>query len=191
MTLFKRKPKHDFALLFRPHIRGLYQAAYRWTLSPQDAEDLVQDVAETVMSRVEELASVDKPRSWLLKIMYRRFVDLYRRRKADPVIAEHAMIEEGLPDFPLSEDQQPDEQLALTRVRHKVRKALETLDAEHRVTVVLFDIEGYSVKEIAKILDLPEGTVKSRLHRSRAKLKNAIRDGTFFTTLSCVSIEAK
>jgi len=189
--LSKKKQEEDFARLFRPHIRGLYQSAYRWTLSTHDAEDLVQDVAETVMTRVSELAAMEQPRAWLLKIMYRRFVDLYRRRKANPVVAEHTLDEDTLDTLLISEQEQPEEQLALSRLRHNVSLALESLDADQRVTVMLFDIDGYSIKEIAKILDLPEGTVKSRLHRSRAKLKNAISDGTFFATFSCVSIEAK
>ena len=181
----------DFTTLFRPHIRGLYQSAYRWTLNPEDAEDLVQDVAEIAMNRMADFASVEQPRSWLLKILYRRFVDLYRRRKANPVTTEHQLDPENIPVLEAEQQDEPEELLALAQVRDKVQAALAELDADHRVTVMLFDVEGYSIKEIAKLLDLPEGTVKSRLHRSRAKLKNVISDGTFFTTFSCVSLEAK
>jgi RNA polymerase sigma-70 factor (ECF subfamily) len=187
------KPKIDIESIIRPHLRGLYQSAYRWTLNRQDAEDLVQDVVETVIPRVAELAKVEQPRSWLTKIMYRRFVDMYRRRLANPVVAGYSLEEEGRGalDASSSERDSPDAQLELARVHQRVSAALMQLDEEHRVTLMMFEVEGYSIKEIAATLDIPEGTVKSRLNRARAKMKNALTDGTFYNTYTCVSVGAK
>lgn len=171
-----KKQESAFASLFRPYIGNLYQSAYRWTLNPHDAEDLVQDLAETVVKRLSELAAVDKPRPWLLRVMYNRFVDLHRRTKANPVVTEHALAEEdaAIVDLAASEQLSPESLLEQTRLRRKLLQALRELDATQRAMVMLFDVEGYSIREIAAIVDVPEGTVKSRLFRARTQLKSSI-----------------
>ena len=193
LSLFKRTPNRDFESIIRPHLRGLYQSAFRWTLNSQDAEDLVQDVVEAVIPRIEELATLERPRSWLTKIMYRRFVDLYRRRQVNPVVAEH-QLDQGnltLEEVIGPEREAPDYQLELARIHQNVHAALVQLDEEHRVALMMFEVEGYSIKEIAATLEIPEGTVKSRLSRARNKVKGVFTDGTFYKTYSCLSVGAK
>ena len=179
---FRTKKESEFTVLFRPHIKSLYQSAYRWTFNPHDAEDLVQDLALVLVSRVAEMATIDRLRPWMLKIMYRRFVDLHRRQIANPVIAEHKLGSDSsnIVDILVSERETPAGQFALARQRKSIQRELDRLDVSQRVVVMLFDVEGFTIKEIANIVDIPEGTVKSRLHRAHAQLKNSIPKGTFF-----------
>lgn len=136
----------------------------------------MQDLAETAVRRASELATMDKLRPWLLKIMYHRFVDWHRRHKVNPVVAEHALSEDdaAIVDLAASARLSPETLFEQTRLRRNLRQALQKLEVDQRAMVMLFDVEGYSIREIASIVDIPEGTVKSRLHRARAQLKNAI-----------------
>ncbi|WP_323845835.1 sigma-70 family RNA polymerase sigma factor [Microbulbifer magnicolonia] len=176
-------PADRFTALVRPHLRLMFRMAYRWTQSRAEAEDLVQDVLTHLFPRVEELAAVDKPGPWLVKVLYRRYVDLYRRRASSPV-------EETLPwssDDAFFQERMLDErnhyqQLELRRV---LNRALAELDDGWRDVVLLHDVEGYTALEVAEILEINVGTVKSRLHRARKKLKAALQLGTIDTCHAC------
>jgi len=163
----------QFTILFRPHIKALYRIAYRWTWNVQDAEDLVQDLALKVMDRVHEMAEIERLQPWLLKIMYRRFVDIYRRKKNSPVLAEYDLPEDGgsLVDR-LIDSNGPDNQLYLNQLKTILRQRIDELDPDQKAAVMLYDAEGFSIKEIASITETKESTVKSRLHRARSHLKN-------------------
>lgn len=177
-----RSGKKDlFHALLRPHIDVLYRMAYRWTQSQADAEDLVQDILVRLAHRVDEMQQIDSLRPWLIKILYRRFIDLYRRHQNSPVEHEH-------------EHWQPDEAELGSRIeqaadnRNDIRQlemqqtllvAMAELESGQRDVVLLHDMEGYTALEVANILEISVGTVKSRLHRSREKLKKFLTDGTF------------
>jgi len=173
--------KDLFHALLRPHIEVMYRMAYRWTQSQADAEDLVQDILVRLALRVDEMQQVDILRPWLIKILYRRYVDLYRRQKNSPVEFEH-------------DDWQPDEAEVGSRIeraadsRDDIRQldmqrtllvAMGELEQNQRDVILLHDMEGYTALEVADILDINVGTVKSRLHRARQKLKNFLTDGPF------------
>ncbi|QEI13389.1 GMC oxidoreductase [Cellvibrio japonicus] len=87
LHLFNRRPspKDRFEALLRPHIELLYRMAYRWTGTQDRAEDLVQDVLVRLASRVEEMEAVEQLRPWLVRILYNRYVDDYRRQRLSPI----------------------------------------------------------------------------------------------------------
>jgi RNA polymerase sigma factor (sigma-70 family) len=153
-----------FAKLIQQHYRALYGAAYRLTRSAADAEDLVQEVCVRAYPRLGEIERLEQPRGWLLRVLYRLFIDLRRRyeRKHVRAIDEHE-------DFVSSEPSPPEEaERALDRWR--IEAAWRHLNQEQRLLLVLHDVEGYSLAEIHSMTGLKDGTIKSRLHRARVRL---------------------
>ncbi|MBB5211381.1 RNA polymerase sigma factor [Microbulbifer hydrolyticus] len=179
-----RAAKEDrFTALVRPHLRLMHRMAYRWTQDRADAEDLVQDVLTHLFSRTDELDAVEKLGPWLVKVLYRRYVDLFRRRANSPIdetavcISDDAFFQERLED-----GRNRYQQLELQRL---LNNALFTLDASWRDVVLLHDVEGYTALEVAEILDINVGTVKSRLHRARKKLRSVLEPGTVEAFAAC------
>lgn len=179
VNLFSRRPRPQdrFESLLRPHIEVLYRMAYRWTQSQDRAEDLVQDVLIKVASRVDEMEQLDNLKAWLLRIMYNRYVDDYRRQRASPIDTRHSGWspqsegdDEQMPDL-IHEAIDPVQPIAQQELRLSLHKALAQLDPEQRELVLLQDVEGYSAEEAAEIMGIPLGTAKSRLHRARERLK--------------------
>lgn len=182
VKLFQRSDRSQdtFLRLLRPHVDLMYRMAYRWTQSTQDAEDLVQDVLLRLSTRLREMQAVEHLRPWLLKVLYRRYVDSYRRQRRNPEesqlqwSADGSLLRDHIAEAVSDTDDY--ERLALQQV---LLKALETLDDDQRDTVLLHDVEGYSALEAADILEISVGTVKSRLSRARNKLKKYLQPGTF------------
>jgi len=161
-----------FDALVRPHITYLYRLAYRFCGNPEDAEDLVQDLFVKLYPRCAELEVVEKLRPWLVTSLYRMFVDGTRRQKRSPLeliddeVAFYETASSGTesPDHELAEDQRIDQMQA----------AFQRLSEDHRVLLTLHDIEGYRLLELQKMLDVPVGTLKSRIHRARARMRKIL-----------------
>ncbi len=153
--------------------------AYRWVGTEADAEDIVQDVLIKLIDRVEEMETLEQLRPWLIKCVYRRFVDLHRSQKSSPIRSEASMLNQDAEES--FSDTHPDfrDEIAQMIDSQALSAALNTLDEKHRDIVLLHDGEGYSTSEVSEIIGESIGTVKSRLHRARIKLKNIIIDGTF------------
>lgn len=185
--LFKSREsgKDEFTRLVRAHVDIMFRMAWRWTQCTEDAEDLVQDVLIKLAGKVEEMRGVDNLRPWLIKVLYHRYVDLYRREKTSPfveVIGDDDGAEYDGPRVPVSETSNFIERLHLQDV---LRKAINGLEPGQRDVILLHDVEGYSAFEVAEILDISAGTVKSRLHRARKRLQKVIPVGTFPVIHSC------
>ena len=152
----------------RDHGRFLYTVAYRLTGNSDDAQDLVQEVLLKVRKGLETY----RPGSlegWLSRITTNTFLDETRRRKRRPV--------DLLPDDPdrvLPAGPAADVALASEVLPDDVQQALARLPEEYRVAVVLCDVVGLSYQEIGESLDVPVGTVRSRIHRGRALLRKAL-----------------
>ena len=185
IRLFRSQPspKDRFQALLRPHIDVMYRMAYRWTLSQPDAEDLVQDVLVRLATQVTEMERVESLKPWLLRVLYHRYVDLYRRHKHSPVISAGEVQSDAAGDSEHSDPADsnvltnyadPRDEYAQLELRQRLERALLSLDAEQRDVVLLHDMEGHSAQEVAEILQIQLGTVKSRLHRAREKLKQRL-----------------
>ena len=152
----------------RDHGRFLYTVAFRLTGNDDDAQDLVQEV----LLRVRKGLETYRPGSlegWLSRITTNTFLDEIRRRRRRPV--------EALPDDPgqvLPPAAAADEALAAQALPDDVQSALRRLPPDYRSAVVLCDVVGLPYQEIASALDVPVGTVRSRIHRGRAMLREAL-----------------
>lgn len=153
-----------FAKLIQQHYRALYGAAYRLTRSAADAEDLVQEVCVRAYPRLGELERLEQPRAWLLRVLYRLFIDLRRRYERTHVraIDENEEFVSGGPS--------PPEEAERALDRWRIEAAWRHLNQEQRLLLVLHDVEGYSLAEIHSMTGLKDGTIKSRLHRARVRL---------------------
>ena len=161
---------HDsFEALLRPHLDRLYRLAYRFTGTRHDAEDLVQELCLRLYDRLDVLRALESPRPWLARALHNLFVDEARRARRSPVQAVGELPEVA------SEAAGPDRQAAAALTLERIAAALEHLPPEQRAVLAWHDIEGYTLEELADSHDLPLGTLKSRLHRARAALKDRLR----------------
>jgi RNA polymerase sigma-70 factor (ECF subfamily) len=168
-----RDAASTFEELVRPQVEFLHRLAWRFTGSAADAEDLVQDVLLKLYPRRGELAGIEQLRPWLAKVLYRQFVDFVRRQARSPLsaLAEGAP-EEGDPlDAVAAAEDGPDGHAERGEWRDRILAALGQLNPEQRAVVVMHDVEGYSLEELEPILAAPLGTLKSRLHRARQRLR--------------------
>jgi RNA polymerase sigma factor (sigma-70 family) len=152
----------------RDHGRFLYTVAFRLTGNHDDAQDLVQEV----LLRVRRGLATYQPGSlegWLSRITTNAFLDEVRRRKRRPL-----QVVPDLPERTLGVDADPDETIARTRLPEDVQAALAALPDDFRAAVVLCDVVGLDYAEIALALEIPPGTVRSRIHRGRALLRKAL-----------------
>jgi RNA polymerase sigma-70 factor (ECF subfamily) len=152
----------------RTYGRFLYTVAYRLTGDHDDAQDLVQEV----LLRVRRGLPGYQPGSmegWLSRITTNAFLDEVRRRKRRPTHALPDDAERLLPPAPTAE-----EALATRGLPDHVQAAIRRLPPEFRAAVVLCDVAGLSYQEISEALDVPVGTVRSRIHRGRSLLREAL-----------------
>jgi RNA polymerase sigma-70 factor (ECF subfamily) len=147
-----------------PHLKRLYGAAYRITGNPADAEDLVQETLLRAFRGFDRFTSGTNLPGWLFTILYRVRTDALRRAGRAPRMEE--LDEEAL--------SVPPPQEALANGGQDLERALATLPEPFRAAVVLRDIEELSYAEIAEVLQVPTGTVMSRIHRGRARLRAAL-----------------
>jgi len=169
-----------FEKLVRPHFQRLYRLAWRLTGHKAEAEDLFQELLIKAYGKLDDLVKIDEPGSWLSRVMYNLFIDERRRfaRRRMHTVEEGDMVGDGLAGLPGADNPAADLD-RLERVR-SLDSALSQLSDEHRLIVLLHDTEGYKLTEIQELMDIPVGTVKSRLHRARARLRDILTaSGTF------------
>lgn len=173
-------PHQKFDRLLRPLLPMLFRHAYRWTAARDQAEDLVQELLVRVYPRLDELAALDRVQPWVLRVMYRIFVDQYRRSGNSPVRPMHELpssAEDGQenPIEAFADDTpQPPELVDRDVSEQRLAAAWARLGEDHRVVVAMHDIEGYRLEELSVMLEVPVGTLKSRLHRARAQLRKLL-----------------
>ncbi len=169
-----------FEKLVRPYFDRLYRLAWRLTGQKVEAEDLFQELLIKAFGKLDDLVEIDEPGSWLSRMMYHLFIDERRRfaRRRMLTVEEGEMAGDGLAGLPGTDNPAWDHE-RLEKMQ-KLDAALSKLSDEHRVVVLLHDTEGYKLTEIQGLMGVPVGTVKSRLHRARARLREILTDdGTF------------
>lgn len=175
-----RTDNHAFERLVRPHFDRLWRLAFRLTGRKAEAEDLFQELLIKAYGNLDDLVAIDEPGSWLARIMYNLFIDEQRRfrRRRMHVVDEGFLPGDGIEGF-AGQDNPVRDQERLDKLR-QLDAALAQLSDEHRIMVLLHDSEGYKIAEIQELTGLPAGTVKSRLHRARARLREILTErGTF------------
>ena len=169
-----------FGRLLRPHMERLYRLAYRFTQSKPEAEDLFQDVLTKTFASLDDLIEIRDPGPWLNRVLYNQFIDNKRRyaRQRLLTVAEDNLPEKSVEAFAGDSNPVRDRERLDDIIR--LQKALAALSDEHRTVVLLHDSEGYKLTEIQDLTGDPVGTIKSRLHRARARLREILGEsGTF------------
>ena len=154
----------------------VYSLAYRLTGNPDDALDVAQEAFMKAFQSIGRFQGCSSFYTWIYRITANTAVSRRRYRTARPKTVSLGGIVEGergaLPSDPNQAD--PAEDASQADLVRLVEEAIKRLDDEHRVVIVLRDIEGRNYEEIGEIIDCPQGTVKSRLHRARRMLRDIL-----------------
>ena len=163
----------DFETILTTYLDDMYALAYQLTGSPHNAEDLVQDLFINLSLKRYQEREIRRPKAWLATILYRLFIDQWRRHKRSPVIYGYdEELEQQDPHNGIRQRQNdPLQQLEMTNQQQRAMRALNTLNERQRQVMILHELEGYTLLEICQIMDLPLGTAKSNLHRAREKVQ--------------------
>jgi RNA polymerase sigma-70 factor (ECF subfamily) len=154
-----------------PHLDLLYRVALRYTRDPSRAEDLVQDTILKAYRAWDRFQPGTSARAWLLAILRNTFINLYRREKREPISLELELLDSHQGPGQGGESD-PEGTFFDQIVDERILKALDKLPPEFREVMVLSDVEGLPYAEIAHALEIPVGTVKSRLFRARKLMQN-------------------
>jgi RNA polymerase sigma-70 factor, ECF subfamily len=162
-----------------PLLDSLYGAALRMTRNPQDAEDLVQETMLRAYRAFDRFEAGTNLKAWLFRILTNAYINTYRKRQREPQKVSADEVEEfDLYQELKSHDTQfeatPESIVLDSLVDSDIIDAIEDLPEQFRLAVVLSDIEGFSYAEMAEIMDVPMGTVMSRLHRGRKALQKRL-----------------
>ena len=174
--------QHLFAEKATPYMDQLYSHALRLTKNPADAEDLVQETYLKGYKAFNSFKDGTNLRAWLFRILTNSFINAYRKK-------QRSFDEQEVEDIEAintlsSADYSSNTHLGISAedalferlTDDEIQTAIDSLPETYKDVVLLADVQGFSYKEIAEILDVPDGTVMSRLHRARAKLKDLLFD---------------
>jgi RNA polymerase sigma-70 factor, ECF subfamily len=164
-----------------PMLDSLYAGALRMTRNPADAEDLVQETMLRAYRSFDRFEPGTNLKAWLFRILTNAYINVYRKRQREP----QKVSQEDVEDFDLYQElKDHDPQFSETPesivldglVDSDITDAIDDLPEQFRLAVVLSDIEGFTYAEMAEIMDVPMGTVMSRLHRGRKALQKRLWD---------------
>jgi RNA polymerase sigma-70 factor (ECF subfamily) len=173
----EQQKRRIFEHEFLPHIDSMYNFAYRITFDEDDAKDLVQETFFKAFRFIESFHEGTNAKAWLFRILKNSFINEFRKRSKEPAKVDYQDVE----TYYNSEDVH---ELITTDLRvealqdmigDEVSNALNALAVDFRIVIILCDLEGFTYDEMAKILDIPIGTVRSRLHRARNLLRDKLK----------------
>ncbi|MHB8202597.1 MAG: sigma-70 family RNA polymerase sigma factor [Desulfomonilaceae bacterium] len=172
-----REAFNDLVLKYQ---KKVFSVAYRFVGDPEEANDLAQEIFTAAYQNLKSFRGDSKFSTWLFQIATNRGKNRFKYLKRRGFFTNKGSSEtddEGDQSHRALPDQtaNPEELLSGNQIRKAVIEAINELEPDHREIVILRDIEGLSYDEIARILDLPEGTTKSRLHRARMVVKEKLK----------------
>ena len=162
---------------FYPHADALFNFAYNLTYNEEDANDLVQETYMKAFRFIDKYIEGTNAKAWLFKILKNGFINQYRKKSKRPSQVDY----EEVINFHKEEDSNFSghidlrEEIFQNMMGDEVTTAINALPVDFRTVILLCDIEGFTYEEISKIMDIPIGTVRSRLHRSRNMLKEKLK----------------
>jgi RNA polymerase sigma-70 factor (ECF subfamily) len=169
--------KSIFEKEFMPHLDAMYNFALRLTNDEDDAQDLVQDTCMKAFRFIGSFEPGTYAKAWLFRILKNNFINDYRKKSRGPSKVEFEWVEQS---FSGDEDLEPATHADLhaetvnEMLGDEITAAIQALPVDFRMIIILCDLEEFSYEEMARILDIPIGTVRSRLHRARAILKESL-----------------
>jgi RNA polymerase sigma-70 factor (ECF subfamily) len=175
---YTEKEKQDiFDHEFMPHIHSMYNFGYRLTLDRDDAKDLVQDTYLKAFRFIESFQKGTNAKAWLFRILKNSFINDYRKKSKEPSKVDYQEVETYYNSEEVDRQITPDLRVESLKdmIGDEISNALNSLDVDFRTVIILCDLEGFKYEEMAKILDIPIGTVRSRLHRARNLLKEKLK----------------
>ncbi len=189
--LIKRAQNGDskaFEMLIEAHFKKIYNIAYRIAGNPDDASDMTQEVMIKLFRNINSFGGNSKFSTWVYRVATNTCLDELKKLRRHSAYSINSEINTGEGEFLYEvEDTSPTPDLEVERgeLSDMVEKAITALNPEHRAIITLRDIQEFSYEEIANILNISEGTVKSRISRARMQLKKILeRDfkfgGTYF-----------
>ncbi len=162
------------------YARQLYSAAMRMTRNPADAEDLVQETYLKAYRAFHTFEEGTNLKAWLYRILTNTFINKYRKESRRPSEVDLGDVEDLYMYRRIGSSGElsrtTEDRVLDGLVEEDIKRAVEDLPENFRIPVLLADLEGFSYKEIAEILDIPIGTVMSRLHRGRKAMQKALWD---------------
>lgn len=170
--------QNDFEEEVIPHLDAMYNFALRLTSDPSDAEDLVQD---TIVKAYRFFSSYEKgtnAKAWLFRILKNSYINNYRKKSKQPNQVDYDEVSSF---YETVRDERTDtsnleDKMYRELVDDDISRALDELPEDFRTVVLLCDIEDFTYEEIANMLDVPIGTIRSRLHRGRNLLKSQLQE---------------
>jgi RNA polymerase sigma-70 factor (ECF subfamily) len=167
----------SFENVLRPHIRPLYRLAIHYCGNQQEAEELLQELLYRLYTRQREVLAVEKLRPWLVRVLYNLFVDRFRREQLRPSAFSELGWEEEADETAamlIQAEEQPEREFEQGLTRERLLACLQKLPEPQRVLLLMHDVEEYTLLELETILETPVGTLKSRLHRARERLRGIL-----------------
>ncbi len=173
LTKDEVQKQEDFEEEIIPHLDAMYNFALRLTSDPSDAEDLVQD---TIVKAFRFFSSYEKgtnAKAWLFRILKNSYINNYRKKSKKPNQVDYDEVSTFYETIRAERTDTSDLEDKMFRdlIDDDISQALEELPEDFRTVVLLCDIEDFTYEEIANMLDVPIGTIRSRLHRGRNLLK--------------------
>ncbi len=161
---------------FLPHIKSMYNFGFRLTLDRDDAKDLVQDTYLKAYRFIESFQKGTNAKAWLFRILKNSFINDYRKKSKEPNKVDYQEVETYYNSEEVDRQITPDLRVESLNnmIGDEISNALNSLDVDFKTVIILCDLEGFKYEEMAKILDIPIGTVRSRLHRARNLLKEKL-----------------
>lgn len=171
--------REQFEALIRPLLKPLYNAALGFVRNPADAEDAVQDTILRAYRSFDQFEAGTNFKAWVFRILTNHCINRFRQREREPDAVAYDDVEreaEQTASGEVSATALPEPALFDRMLDEDVQKALDALPLEFRLVVVLSDLQEYTYREIADILGIPIGTVRSRLFRGRRLLRAALAE---------------
>ncbi|HMB96891.1 MAG TPA: sigma-70 family RNA polymerase sigma factor [Balneolaceae bacterium] len=173
LTQKEIKKQQDFNDEILPHLDALYNFALRLTTDPNDAEDLVQD---SIVKAFRFFSSYEKgtnAKAWLFRILKNSYINSYRKKSSKPQEIDYDEVATFYETIRAERTETSDLEDKMFRelIDDDITKALDEIPEDFRTVVLLCDVEDFTYEEIANMLDVPIGTIRSRLHRGRNLLK--------------------
>ena len=173
LTMQEVQKQEDFQEEIIPHLDAMYNFALRLTSDPNDAEDLVKD---TIVKAYRFFSSYEKgtnAKAWLFRILKNSYINNYRKKSKQPSQVDYDEVSSFYETIRADRTDTSDLEDRMFRelIDDDISNALEQLPEDFRTVVLLCDVEGFTYEEIANMLDVPIGTIRSRLHRGRNLLK--------------------
>ena len=166
-----------FEVEFMPHVDSMYNFAYRLTFDEDDAKDLVQETYLKAYRFINSFQEGTNAKAWLFRILKNSFINDFRKKSKQPSKVDYNEVESYYNSDDVDEAITTDLRAETVQdmIGDEVSNALNELAVDFRTVIILCDLEGFTYEEMAKILDIPIGTVRSRLHRARNLLKEKLR----------------